>query len=691
MFSTEYSLWFLPLCLLLGAGYAAFLYVKADKPELPMWVKRISFAARLLVVSLLAFLLLNPIIKHIAKEVEKPIVLVGIDNSSSLEIGKKSTYYKGDFQNELQSVLKNLEKDYTVEPYLLGDSLREGSHADFSDKQTNLSAFFEQIESVYANRNVGAIVLLSDGIFNIGSNPYYIASNFKHPVYTVAMGDTTVHKDILIAKVNHNKTVYRGNSFPLEILVNANKLNGKATRLTIFQDGELVYEKSLSFKSNNYSEWIRVNFDANKSGLLRYRIQLAPLEEEITKDNNTKDVFVEVIDQRKKIAIIYNSPHPDVSAISQALKKNDAYQVEVFAVNKFTGKINEYEMVVLHQLPSVKNQAAQIINEIKQLNIPVFYILGQQTNYPVFNGLNTGVQVTVNKDMSNDAFAAYNQNFASFSISSSIQQLFPVFPPVKVPFGSFKASPSSSTLLYQKIGSVSTSYPLFVFNQDVANRSVVFLGDGLWRWRMYNYLFENKSDDFDELIFKTFQFLSIKADRSLFRVNGKTVYSENESIRFDAELYNQNYELVNEPEVLMTISQEGKNYPFTFSRNFKSYELNIGSFAEGDYHWEATTTYNNEKYNKSGRFSVQKINLEAVNLVADHQLMHNLASLNGGKCFPDDSLSAVYKAIKENDQIKPIAHYNKKFTSLLDSTWLLLLIFVFLATEWVLRKWSGAY
>ncbi|MCL2132665.1 MAG: hypothetical protein FWH36_09520 [Lentimicrobiaceae bacterium] len=691
MFSTEYSLWFLPLCLLLGAGYAAILYVKADKPELPMWVKRTAFAARLLVVSLLAFLLLNPIVKHIAKEVEKPIVLVGIDNSASLEIGEKSAYYKGGFQNELQNLLKNLAKDYTVEPYLLGDSLREGSEVDFSDKQTNLSAFFEQIETVYANRNVGAVVLLSDGIFNTGSNPYYVANNLKQPIYTVAMGDTTVHKDILIAKVNHNRTVYRGNAFPLEILVNANKFSGKSTQMNIFQDGELVYEKTISFKSDNYSEWVRVNFDANKSGLLRYRIQLLPLEGEITKDNNTKDVFVEVIDQRKKIAIIYNSPHPDVAAISEALKKNDAYQVEAFAVNKFTGKISEYEMVVLHQLPSVKNQAVQIINEIKQLHIPVFYILGTQTNYPVFNGLNTGVQVTANKDMSNDAFAAYNQNFASFSVSSSIQQLLPVLPPVKAAFGSFKVSPSSSTLLYQKIGSVSTFYPLFVFNQDATNRSVVFLGDGLWRWRMYNYLYENKNDDFDELIFKTFQFLSIKADRSLFRVNGKTVYSENEPIRFDAELYNQNYELVNEPEVLMTISQDGKNYPFTFSRNFKSYELNIGTFAEGDYHWEATTAYNNERYSKSGRFSVQKINLEAINLAADYQLMYNLASLNGGKCFPDDSLSEIYQTIKDNAQIKSIAHYNKKFTSLLDSLWLLLLIFAFLATEWVLRKWSGAY
>ncbi|MDR0368832.1 MAG: hypothetical protein LBH82_06820, partial [Bacteroidales bacterium] len=65
MLSTEYSLWFLPLCILLGLGCASILYIKADKPELPLWVKRFSFVTRTLAVALIAFLLLNPLIKRV--------------------------------------------------------------------------------------------------------------------------------------------------------------------------------------------------------------------------------------------------------------------------------------------------------------------------------------------------------------------------------------------------------------------------------------------------------------------------------------------------------------------------------------------------------------------------------------------------------------------------------------------------
>ena len=692
MFSTEYSLWFLPLCVVAGLVYAVILYYKSNKPELPLWVKRFAFSLRTIAIALIAFLLLNPIVKRVAKEVEKPIILVGMDNSSSLQIGNKAKFYQGKFKDDFQHLLDKLKKDYTVETYLLGDSLREGYIVDFEDKQTNLSDFFQQINNVYANRNVGAVVLLSDGIFNSGNDPYYIANQLKQPIYTVSMGDTVLYKDILISRVNYNKTVYRNNFFPIEILVRANKLSGQNARLSIEHQGETVYEKEIRITSNNFSEWVRVNFEAKKSGLQRYRITISEVNGEITKDNNVKDIFIEVIDQRKKVAIIYNSPNPDVAAISRSLESTESYQVEAFAVEKFNGKIEEYDMVVLHQLPSAKNAAATLTATISRMNIPCLYILGEQINYAQFNQLNTGVQVFINRDLLNDAFPAYNQNYANFTITTPLQQIFPNFPPVKVPFANFKVSASASILLYQKIGAVTTNYPLFVFNQDAENKIAVFLGSGLWRWRLHNFMLENHHDEFDELIFKTFQFLSTKKDKSFFRVTGKNVYSENENVRFDAELYNQNYELVNDPEVTMTItSGDKKSYSFAFSRSFKSYELDAGIFPEGDYLWEAKTTYNNEKQVKTGRFSVEKIHIEAINLVADYQLMKNLASLNGGRNFPDDSLNSVYDAIKSNKDITSVAHYNKQHTSLLDSVLLLLTILSLLTAEWFFRKWSGAY
>jgi len=691
MLTSEYSLWFLPLCVLLGLAYAFVLYYKSTKPELPLWVKRLAFITRSFAVFLLAFLLLNPLLKTVHKEKEKPVIILGIDNSESMLMCKDSTYYENDFLRQLKQTIQQLSKKYVVETYLLGDSLQKGMNMDFKDKETNISSFFETIQAKYFNQNVGALVLVSDGIYNKGQNPLYEAKNMEMPIYTVAMGDTSIHQDLLIAKVNYNKTVFKNNFFPIEVLVHANKLKNKQSKLQIVHKNEVVFEKIIHITNHEYAEWIRVNFEAKQAGLLHYHIQLLPIENEMTTYNNTSDIYIQIVDNRNKIAIVYQAPHPDVSAITQALKKNDAYQIETFPIDKFTQNVNAYEVLILHQLPSKSNPAKQLLEESRKLGISTFYISGKQTNYAYLNSLNLGLQLQISKEAYNDVYPIYNQNFTTFSVSPSTQQIIASFPPVQVPFANFRLAPSASSLFFQKIGNVNTTYPLFVFNQTDDVKSAVFVGDGLWRWRNYNYMLENNHEAFDEIIMKTIQYLAVKEDKSFFRVKTSTIFNENEPIMFDAELYNQNYELVNDPEVTMVISNHDKKYTYSFSRTFKSYMLDAGNFPEGEYQWVASVSYGNQKYSKSGFFNVKKINVEFVNLVANHQLMKNISSVNNGEMFYPNQLKEMEKSIINNNEIKTIARYIKQHDSLLNSVLLLIGIFLLLGTEWVLRKWSGSY
>ena len=691
MFTTEYSIWFLPLCLLIGIGYAAILYWKADKPELPRKVKQIAFVTRSLVVFVLTFLLLNPLYKTVQKEKEIPLLVFGIDNSESLRLNKDSAFYINDFPQQLQKTIDRLKKDYRVDAYLIGDSVKKGTSAGYHDKSTDISAFFETVQAKYSHQNLGALVLCSDGIYNSGQNPLSTAGLISYPVYTVAMGDTTLHKDWLITKVNHNKSVYKNNFFPIEVLVQANKLNGKSGTLRVLHNDEVVFEKQIRILNSEYSEWVRMHFEAKEGGMHRYRIQLSELEGEITYINNESDIFMEVIDEKKKIAIVYNAPHPDVSALVQSMKKQDEYQIETFSVAEFNRPVNEYDILVMHQLPSKTKPVRSLVDAIQKTHIPVLYILGNQTNYAYINALQNGLQVGMSKELFNDAYGIYNQNFTAFSLAVSTQQSLQNFPPVQVPFASYKILPTAQVMIYQKIGNVSTSYPMLFYNQQNENKSATFIGNGLWRWRNYNYLMENNHEAFDELMFKTLQFLSTKEDRSFFRVNGKSVYNENEHVIFDAELFNQNYELINEPEVIMLISDKNKKFTYVFSRSFKSYHLDAGSFAEGDYRWQAKVNYGKETYQKSGYFSVKKINIETLDLTANHQLLKNIADLNHAEMFYPSQWDKLEKHIRDNDNIKTVAHYHKKHHSLLNNLFLFIGIILFLGVEWFLRKWSGSY
>ena len=85
---------------------------------------------------------------------------------------------------------------------------------------------------------------------------------------------------------------------------------------------------------------------------------------------------------------------------------------------------------------------------------------------------------------------------------------------------------------------------LLVLQQGASARSAFMIGNGWWRWRMYDYMQYATHSHFDDLILKVFQYIGVKEDKNFFRVSGKQIYAENEDVVFDAELYNANYELV---------------------------------------------------------------------------------------------------------------------------------------------------
>ncbi|HON21436.1 MAG TPA: hypothetical protein PLW70_08875, partial [Bacteroidales bacterium] len=133
------------------------------------------------------------------------------------------------------------------------------------------------------------------------------------------------------------------------------------------------------------------------------------------------------------------------------------------------------------------------------------------------------------------------------------------------------------------------------------------------------------------------------------------------------------------------------SFVYSFSRTFSAYHLDAGRLPIGNYQWLATVEYGGQKHSKSGYFSVKKVNVETANLVADHQLLKNIANINHGKMYTPYQLEEIEKDIKNNKEIVSIVRYAKKHNSLLNSVLLLTTLLLLLGVEWFFRKWSGGY
>ncbi|MBN2175619.1 MAG: hypothetical protein JW731_15930 [Bacteroidales bacterium] len=689
---TSYPIWFLTFCILLGVIFAILLYFTDRKNEFSITLKWILGVFRTIVITLIAFLLLNPLIKSKSRFVEQPIVIIAQDNSRSITTVVDSVFYKNQYPQMVQDFISDIEPGYQVDVFSFGDQLENQLRLDFSEKQTDFSNLFNEIYTRYANRNVGALIIASDGIFNTGYNPLYASADINFPIYTIALGDTTIHKDLILSKVNYNRIAYLGNEFPVEAIIKAMRCSGMNSELRVKSGDEVILSKTLNFDSDNQTQEIKFLLKAEKTGMQRYRFEVGLLNGEISYANNHTDIFVDVLEGKQKILILYNSPHPDVTALKEAIASNRNYEVKDFPVAEFTETTKPYNLVILHGLPTLRNPTKPLLEEITKEKVPVLFIITQQVSFPLLNELKFGYQLTGDPVIFNETTPVYNNNFTAFSLPDKLVQSTENYPPLISPYGNYQLQPQAISLFYQQIGSVETTEPLYFFITTADIKAGFINGEGIWKWRLKNFEMDENFTKFNDLINKTIQYLSARIDKSYFRIFGKNNFTENENIEFDAELYNASYELVNDPEISLEITNsEGAKYNYNFSPTANAYYLNAGSLPAGQYTYTSLVNFNNKTYSESGEFTVSPLNIEKINTIADHNLMFNLAANKGGKMYFPNQFKELASSLRNNDSIKPVSYTKTQFTEILNFPWLLGLILLLISAEWFLRKRNGGY
>ena len=689
---TEYPLWFFFFCLLLGGAYSYILYYRDKKNDFSEKLIYILAALRFAAVTLIAFLLLSPLVKTINKEYEKPVIILAQDNSESILINKDSVFYKTVFQDKLKDFREKLGSKFEVKTYLFGASTAEGTTLTFGEKYTDMSGMLDNIQERYLNRNVGAMVVVSDGIFNKGNSPLYSTDNLRFPVYTVAMGDTSLQKDLLLSKVTCNKIAYLGNKFPVEILLRANKLKGQRASIEVVKGTQSVFTKEVLINSERYTETVDLQLDAKEKGIQHYIIKTTEFDGEINTDNNRRDIFVEVLEGKDKVLILADAPHPDITSIKQALESSYNYEVTTRFADDFNEPLNKYNLLVLHQLPSLRRNIPAFTAQAAEIGLPVLYILGSNTNFNAFNQLKQGIQVLIDRSGFAEAQPALSNSFTLFTLSESTKKVIQEFPPLQCPFGTYKTQNSNDVLFYQRMNGITTERPAILFSSDFTKKFGVIAGEGIWRWRLADYQLKNNHEAFDEVITKMVQYLTIKVNKNFFRVFLNNNTFENEPLMFSAEVYNQSYELITDPEVEITITnEENKNFPFAFSKSGNAYTLNAGMFPPGSYKYLARTKVGNKVYQQAGEFTVNVLNLETYNTTADHSLMNNLATRHKGEMYYPGQLDALANAILQRDDIKTIAYSHKRYTDLINLFYILAIILTLMSAEWFLRKRAGSY
>ena len=99
-----------------------------------------------------------------------PILAVAFDNSQSVQ-----PY--GASYDELTKALKNkFADDYQLEFWSFGSKVENTESFTGTDHRSDYGQMLKTLKNNYLNKNIGALILFGDGIYNQGQDPENFAS-----------------------------------------------------------------------------------------------------------------------------------------------------------------------------------------------------------------------------------------------------------------------------------------------------------------------------------------------------------------------------------------------------------------------------------------------------------------------------------------------------------------------------------
>ena len=663
------------LSVIISGAFAFYQYLfKADNQNKTNWL--LAFLRFISVFSLL-LLLINPVVSRKSIETNKIPLAIVADNSRSITELKAT-----DLEKQLVEKLNSnsdLKDKFEIQNYTFDEDFYSGKPLDLKGNQSNIDNVAANLKQLHKN-TFYPIVLLTDGNQTVG-NDYVYSFQETASVFPLLLGDTTTTFDLKINQLNANKYAFLKNKFPVEVFLQYNGNKAISANFSIEKNGKKITTQSVNFDKKNKVQSVQILLEADRVGLQKYKAVISSSNKEKNTYNNIKNFAVEVIDQRKEIAIISDISHPDLGALKRAIESNAQRKVTLLKTISIND-LNKYNLLVLYQ-PTASFR--KVFEANKNLRINTFIITGMSTDFNLLNQMQSDLdfKLTNKKEDFTSSFLVGFNLFAQNDIQ------FAQFPPLENPFGKITEKSSVNTLLTAKVNGIEIGNPILTFSEKGNSRSAYLLGENSWKWRMESHVMNQSYEKYDQFIDKIIQYLSTNSAKKSLLVEHESFYNSGETIEIFAQCFNKSYEL--EENANLSINLTNKNTKsikdYNFSKANNGYQAIFDGLEPGNYTFQVKETSSNASYN--GSFEVLDFDVEKQFVNPDVSKLQQLASQNKGEVIHPNQIEKLIQKLLEKDTYLPVEKSLIKNSPLIDWLILLIILIISLASEWFIRKFNG--
>ncbi|MGB7843307.1 MAG: VWA domain-containing protein [Salinimicrobium sp.] len=661
--------------LALALAWFQYFYKRKGKP-----FQNVIFAGlRFLSLFAVLLLIISPKLRKTSLFIEKPKLVLAVDNSSSIAyFGKEA---------EVKQLLQNFQKDleiaerFEVEQFSFGSEVAHDTALDFSEKQSDISQLLKELGALYEQK-IAPTVLITDGNQTVGEDFIFAARDYPQPVLPIVAGDTTKYRDLAISRVNANKYSFLKNRFPVEVFLNYSGKEEVYTRLKVISGNTTVYSKALSFRKSKNSEVLNFDLPSNSVGIHNYKVSLEAVDNEKNIRNNTKEFAVEVIDERTRVLIAYSIMHPDIGALKKAIESNEQRQVNLQQINESEITIEDYQLFILYQ---PDGRFKTLMEGLQQQNRNFLIVTGPKTDWNFLNEQQQLYRQEVT-GQTEEFLPVKNENFGAFQIPDLD---FSAFPPLSGNFGKTEPNTETEILLFRKIQGVETGEPLLSLISENSSKKGFLFGADIWRWRSESFLETGSFEAFDEFFGKLVQYLSSENTRDRLKLDYEKLYDGSEELVITAEYFDENYVFDSRAGLNLQLKNEETNdlQEIPFGLNANSYSVDLSNLRAGNYSF--TVTVSGENLSKSGSFTLADFDVEEQFVRANLEGLQSIAAEKGQKTYFTSDFKVLKQQLLSDKSYMPVQKSRINTVSLIDWYYLLGVITISLSLEWFLRKYYG--
>ncbi len=668
----------------------------------------------------------DPVSRMVLERIESPRLAVLVDTSASMGL----TDRLGRRNDVLASVLSGdalhaLETRHRVQRYRFAEGLSplpEGVIDTLSTDGagTDIGGAMAFLEGGSGAGRFAAAVLVTDGNFTAGRDPLRVAEDLDMPVYTVGIGDTLGVRDIGVSHLTVNEVVYTGSNVPVEVGVRGRGYGSVRVPVILREEGRILRSEEITLDDREEERTVVFHVVPETEGVHRYQVEVPELDGEITAWNNRREFAIKVLKSGLRVLYIEGAPRADMGFLKRSMDKDANLEVTGILVRPDGRTFPEpipatradwfsYDLVILGSVDyeRIRPWAPFMVAFVEErgggliaLGGPRSFEMGGYAGTPVGDMMPFDIAASA-RGLSEASFVPdLTADGRTHPITrldddpAESEQRWLELPPLPGMNQVGRAKPGATVLARHPTWRTEDERtPVIAEHRYGQGRVLGIAAQGLWRWDLMMWGSGGTNAAYERFWNNAVRWITVReGSRRIRVVSDKVQYQGGETIRFDGQVYDENYRPVEGADLTVAI-RPAQDESGAIRINLTSTDQGFGRYAgrlqflpTGAYSFEASAALSGVPIGTDrGGFVVGEAGAEYERTRMNREMLVRLADMTGGGFY----LPSDIDRMADDIELDEITVQESSTVSLWNHPGVLALLVCLLAAEWFYRRYLG--